>query len=62
MKTIKAIKRYILFHLFMWCGTKLWKYIVVSSKNGEDSDAILFSNNESLSEKYSDIEYDEEDS
>lgn len=44
-------------HLFLWCGSKLFEDIVISSKDEEVVDAILFSNNAEIVEKYIDIEY-----
>lgn len=43
--------------LFLWSGGKLFEHLVVLSKDKNVVDAILFSNNAEIVEKYSGIEY-----
>lgn len=46
------------FWLFMWAGSKLFERLVITSKDTEEVDGILFSNSEELANKYSDIEWE----
>ena len=48
-----------LFKIWMWLGSKLWNEIVISSKDNEIIDGVLFTNEHStLSEEYRKIKYD----
>jgi hypothetical protein len=41
-----------LLYLFTWLGSRLFTSVVVTSKDGETVDAVLFSNSEKVSNQY----------
>lgn len=57
MSKIKKKMKHILFKIWFWLGSKLWDGIVISSKDYETTDGILFANNDDLANKYCKIKY-----